>query len=59
MTKEAVDTAANALVKMSNSTDVKITDTTMTTVVEVANTINLNSQKKEENQKEEAESSKK
>ena len=33
-----VDTAATALEKMSDSTDVKITDTTMTTVVEVAKT---------------------
>ena len=43
VTLETMTTAADALDKLSESDDVTITDTTMTTVVEVANTINLNS----------------
>ena len=54
MTLETMNTAAHALSKLSNSSQAKISDTTMTTVVEVANTINLNSKKvaKKETEKE-------
>ncbi|KAL5251874.1 hypothetical protein ACHWQZ_G014876 [Mnemiopsis leidyi] len=59
VTKETVNTAADALDQMSKATDVKITDTTMDTVVEVANTINLKSETKDETKEEEAKTAKK
>ena len=59
VTKETVNTAADALDQMSKATDVKITDTTMETVVEVANTINLKSETKDETKEEEAKTAKK
>ena len=43
--------ASDALEKLSASSDVKISDSTMTTVVEVANTINLNSEGEESKDK--------